>query len=117
SSSGGGGGSSVSVAPPVGPQTEPQGLCHAEDAAEHEQMKARRQRQRQRRDDGPEAAHAHTRQQRPHRMGRSERRVPVRDGRRCRRDHGENRTIGHSESQRTSATPRTTTLARKPQIT
>ncbi|KAK7124174.1 hypothetical protein R3I94_018509 [Phoxinus phoxinus] len=29
-----------SSAPPVGPQTEPQGLCHAEDRAEHEQMKA-----------------------------------------------------------------------------
>ncbi|XP_050992919.1 FH1/FH2 domain-containing protein 3 isoform X2 [Labeo rohita] len=39
-SSSSGGVSSVSAAPPVGPQTEPQGLCHAEDAAEHEQMKA-----------------------------------------------------------------------------
>ncbi|CAM4640773.1 unnamed protein product [Leuciscus chuanchicus] len=29
-----------SSAPPVGPQSEPQGLCHAEDTAEHEQMKA-----------------------------------------------------------------------------
>ncbi len=32
--------SSSSSAPPVGPQTEPQSLCHTEDAAEHEQMKA-----------------------------------------------------------------------------
>ncbi|XP_073678616.1 FH1/FH2 domain-containing protein 3-like, partial [Garra rufa] len=41
SSSGGAGSSSVSSAvPPVGQQTEPQGLCHAEDSAEHEQMKA-----------------------------------------------------------------------------
>ncbi|XP_067267426.1 FH1/FH2 domain-containing protein 3 isoform X4 [Chanodichthys erythropterus] len=31
---------SSSSAPPVGPQTEPQGLSHAEEAAEHEQMKA-----------------------------------------------------------------------------
>ncbi|XP_056116221.1 FH1/FH2 domain-containing protein 3 [Rhinichthys klamathensis goyatoka] len=29
-----------SSAPPVGTHTEPQGLCHAEDTAEHEQMKA-----------------------------------------------------------------------------
>uniref|UniRef100_A0A9J7ZSX7 FH1/FH2 domain-containing protein 3-like n=1 Tax=Cyprinus carpio carpio TaxID=630221 RepID=A0A9J7ZSX7_CYPCA len=32
--------SSSSTAPAVGPQTEPLGLCHAEDAVEHEQMKA-----------------------------------------------------------------------------
>ncbi|XP_058608990.1 FH1/FH2 domain-containing protein 3 isoform X8 [Onychostoma macrolepis] len=32
--------SSSSSAPPVEPQMEPQSLCHAEDAAEHEQMKA-----------------------------------------------------------------------------
>lgn len=32
--------SSSSSTPPVGPQTEPQSLCHAEEAAEHEQMKA-----------------------------------------------------------------------------
>lgn len=31
---------SSSSAPPVGPQTEPQSLSHAEEAAEHEQMKA-----------------------------------------------------------------------------
>ncbi|KAL1254806.1 hypothetical protein QQF64_012867 [Cirrhinus molitorella] len=37
-------GSSISTVPTIGPQTQtqlqPQGLCHAEDAAEHEQMKA-----------------------------------------------------------------------------
>uniref|UniRef100_A0A671PMT3 Formin homology 2 domain containing 3a n=1 Tax=Sinocyclocheilus anshuiensis TaxID=1608454 RepID=A0A671PMT3_9TELE len=32
--------SNSSSAPPVGPQTKLQSLCHAEDAAEHEQMKA-----------------------------------------------------------------------------
>ncbi|XP_043089002.1 FH1/FH2 domain-containing protein 3 isoform X1 [Puntigrus tetrazona] len=31
---------SSSSVPPAGPQAEPQSLCHAEDAAEHEQMKA-----------------------------------------------------------------------------
>ncbi|XP_016349552.1 FH1/FH2 domain-containing protein 3 [Sinocyclocheilus anshuiensis] len=33
-------GGSSSTAPAVDPQTEPQGLCHAKDTAEHEQMKA-----------------------------------------------------------------------------
>ncbi|XP_016109330.1 FH1/FH2 domain-containing protein 3-like [Sinocyclocheilus grahami] len=33
-------GGSSSTAPAVGPHTEPQGLCHAKDTAEHEQMKA-----------------------------------------------------------------------------